>query len=95
MADETPKALRTRKPPQKPVFIINPFDANNVEHMKGNVTLTLNKRFASDLCRLIRECELNEEEGYIYAIQGHINRWYKERFEAIKKQKENEVKKVE
>jgi len=79
---------RPRKSQQKPVFIIEPFDAKNIEHMKGNMTIVLNKRFATDLCRLIRECELNENEGYIYAIQGHIQRWYKERFEEIKKSKE-------
>lgn len=52
------------KPIQKPVFIIEPFDSSNVEHMKGNISLVLNKRFALDLCRLIKECDLDKDEGY-------------------------------
>ena len=95
MNDNVTKAPRNRKPLQKPVFIIEPFDANNQEHMKGNIKLVLNKRLATDLCRLIRECELSQEEGYIFAIQGNIQRWYKERYEEIKKQKETHVEGLE
>lgn len=88
MNDSASDNIRTRKPLQKPVFIINPFDASNTEHMRGNMTLTLNKRFATDLCRLIKECELSEDEGYLFAIQGNIQRWYKQRFDEINKLKE-------
>ena len=91
MSDTTSKTPRNRKPLQKPVFIIEPFNASDPEHMKGNMKLVLNKRFATDLCRLIRECELSQEEGYLFAIQGNIQRWYKQRYDEIKKLKEVEA----
>lgn len=82
--------------PQKPVFIVQPFDIKNVEHMRGNVTLTLNKRFAADLCALLRECELGKDEGYIFAMQANLQRWYNDRYSEIKKMKaENAAKEIE
>lgn len=92
MTDSVYNAPRNRKPPQKPVFIIDPFDASNSEHMRGNMKLVFNSKFATDLCRLIRECELTKDEGYIYAIQGNIKRWYTDRHKAIMKSKEAETK---
>ena len=92
---DSPKAVRNRRPLQKPVFILQPFDAANPEHMKGNITITLNKALALELTRFIKESELGENEGHIYAMQGHIGRWFKERSEEIKKQKENKTEEVQ
>lgn len=91
---DSPKAVRNRRPLQKPVFILQPFDAANPEHMKGNITITLNKALALELTRFIKESELGENEGHIYAMQGHIGRWFKQRSDEIKKQKETKTEEV-
>jgi hypothetical protein len=83
------KTVRNRRPAQKPVFIIQPFDPNNVEHLKGNMTITLNKALAFSLTRFIKESELDESEGYIYAMQGHISRWFNDRSKEIKSRQLN------
>lgn len=88
MANEVAKTTRT---PQKPVFIIQPFDPANPEHMKGNMTLVINKAFATSLSRLIGECELSKEEGFLFAMKGNIQRWFKSRFDEIKKRREGHV----
>lgn len=88
MAETPAEATSPRKVPQKPVFIIQPFDATNQEHMKGNVNLVLNKAFAMSLCKLISDCDLREEEGFLFAMKGNIQRWYKNRFDEIKRQKD-------
>lgn len=85
---ELPKNVRNRRPLQKPVFIIQPFDPANVEHLKGNVTVTLNKALALELIKFIRESELSEGEGHIYAMQANLGRWFKNRADEIKRQKE-------
>lgn len=72
------------KVPQKPVFIESSFDPSNVEHMKGNITITLNKRMATDLCRLLSDCELREDEKHFHALKGHIQRWFNARYNTIK-----------
>lgn len=87
MSNESVKTTRT---PQKPVFIIQPFDPANPEHMKGNMTLVINKAFATSLSRLIGECELSKEEGFLFAMKGNIQRWFKARFDEIKKRKKGE-----
>ncbi len=87
MSDPTSN-VPNRKPQQKPVFIIEPFNAADPEHMKGNMNLVLNKRFATDLSNFIRESEITENEGHFLAIQGNIQRWYKSRYNHIKKLKE-------
>jgi hypothetical protein len=81
---------RSRRVPQKPVFRIEPFDPNNIEHVKGNLPIILNKALALQLAKFIRDSELSEDEGHIYAMQGHISRWYKDRFEALRKMKTTE-----
>lgn len=78
---------RSRRTPQKPVFRIEAFDPNNIEHVKGNLPIILNKALALQLAKFIRDSELSEDEGHIYAMQGHISRWYKDRFEALRKMK--------
>lgn len=86
------KTSRPRRPLQKPVFIIQDFDPTNVEHMKGNVPVILNKALALELVKFIRDSELGPNEGHIYAMQGRLGRWYKDRIEHIRKLKAEEAK---
>lgn len=86
------KSSRPRRPLQKPVFIIQDFDPSNPEHMKGNVPVILNKALALELVKFIRDSELGPNEGHIYAMQGRLGRWYKNRIEHIRKLKAEEAK---
>ena len=55
------------------------------------MTLVINKAFATSLSRLIGECELSKEEGFLFAMKGNIQRWFKARFDEIKKRRESHV----
>lgn len=84
---------RVPKPPQKPVFIIPPeFDVSNQEHLKGNIQVTMNRKFATDLCNLIRDCDIEKEEGHILAFKAHIENWYNLRFVLMQQKREAEKK---
>lgn len=83
MSEYQSKRPRIHRPLQKPVFIIEPFNASNPEHLKGNMNLILNKALAFELCQFIRDSELTQDEGHIYAMQGHINRWFQDRKKEI------------
>jgi hypothetical protein len=88
MANDPANTIRV---PQKPVFIIQPFDPSNPEHMRGNMTLVINKAFATSLSKFIGESELSEDEGFIFAMRGNIQRWFKARYSEIKKRKQCSV----
>lgn len=82
------KGLRTRRVPQKPVFNVQPFDPSNTEHLRGNITIVLNKALALEISKFIRESDLGADEGHIYALQSRICMWYKDRTRAIRSLKD-------
>lgn len=80
--------------PQSPVFFLEDFNIDNEDHRKGILTLRLNRRHAEDLCRLIRESDLDEGEGHIYAMYKNIRRWYDTRKDNLRKKAEKEAEKT-
>lgn len=78
---------------QKPVFIIEDFDSENADHVKGVVTMKINRHFATDLCRLIDDVDLDEKEKVIYAMRCSLRRWYDKRKENFEKKKASEAQK--
>lgn len=75
-----------------PFFLIEPFDKENADHMRGMITVRFNSKHARDLGRIITETSLEPNEGHIYAMHAGIKRWYDQRADEIRSKKELEEK---
>jgi hypothetical protein len=81
-------STRVRKH-QTPVFIIENFDKDNIEHIKGNVKVMLNRPMAMALSRLISEVDLTDGEGALFKFNLCLKQWYNRRYnEFLRRQQE-------
>lgn len=67
----------------KPVFDVERFDQSNIEHIRGNMTVRVNRTMAIEIIKLIDSVELESSEAFLHAFKCHLSNWLNIRKEVL------------